>query len=53
MQPLLYVLSSPGGAFTDFHVDMGGSCVWYHVVTGQPLCLSLSCPECLSTSVLK
>ena len=23
------------GAYTDFHVDFGGTSVWYHVVSGQ------------------
>ena len=29
-----YCLMSAKGAFTDWHVDMGGSSVWYHVVEG-------------------
>ncbi|KAK9838013.1 hypothetical protein WJX74_009755 [Apatococcus lobatus] len=32
---LLYALMSPAGCFTDFHVDFGGSAVWYHVVSGS------------------
>jgi hypothetical protein len=32
---LLYALMSPEGAYTDFHVDFGGSSVWYHIVTGR------------------
>lgn len=32
---LLYGLMSPAGCYTDFHVDFGGSSVWYHVVTGR------------------
>ncbi len=32
---LLYALMSPGGSFTDFHVDFGGSSVWYHVARGS------------------
>ena len=35
MQVLLYALMSPAGCFTDFHVDFGGSAVWYHVVSGS------------------
>jgi len=23
------------GSFTDFHVDFGGSAVWYHVLRGE------------------
>ena len=29
-----YCLTSASGAFTDFHIDFGGSSVWYHVVSG-------------------
>ena len=29
-----YVLMSVAGAFTDFHVDFGGTSVWYHVLRG-------------------
>ncbi|KAK9919141.1 hypothetical protein WJX75_009671 [Coccomyxa subellipsoidea] len=32
---LLYALMSPAGAYTDFHVDFGGSSVWYHVISGR------------------
>ena len=35
MQVLLYVLMSPAGCYTDFHVDFGGSSIWYHVVKGR------------------
>lgn len=35
MQVLLYALMSPAGAYTDFHVDFGGSSVWYHVISGR------------------
>lgn len=31
---------SPAGAFTDFHVDFGGSSVWYHVVSGRKVFLA-------------
>ena len=30
-----YLLTSAEGAFTDFHVDFGGSSVWYHVYSGS------------------
>jgi len=26
---------SVGGCYTDFHIDMGGTSVWYHVLKGQ------------------
>jgi len=26
-----YCLMSPAGAYTDFHIDFGGTSVWYHV----------------------
>lgn len=32
---LAYLLIGPAGAYTDWHVDMGGSSVWYHVVRGS------------------
>lgn len=35
MQVLLYALMGPAGAYTDFHVDFGGSSVWYHVISGR------------------
>ncbi len=35
MQVLLYGLMSPAGCYTDFHVDFGGSSIWYHVVKGR------------------
>ena len=35
MQVLLYGLMSPAGCYTDFHVDFGGSSIWYHVVRGR------------------
>jgi len=27
-----YCLMGAGGSYTDFHVDFGGSSVWYHVL---------------------
>jgi F-box and leucine-rich repeat protein 10/11 len=30
-----YVLMSVAGCYTDFHIDMGGSSVWYHIVKGE------------------
>ncbi|CAF1171467.1 unnamed protein product [Adineta steineri] len=30
-----YVLMSVAKCFTDFHIDMGGSSVWYHVLKGK------------------
>ena len=36
---LLYALMSPAGSFTDFHIDFGGSSVWYHVVYGRKVFL--------------
>jgi len=31
----LYCLMSVAGCYTDFHLDFGGTSVWYHVHTGQ------------------
>eukprot|EP00887_Chlorella_sp_A99_P001123 scaffold14.g1123.t1 len=39
-ETLLYALFGPQGAYTDFHVDMGGSSVWYHVVSGTKVFLA-------------
>jgi len=30
-----YCLMSIAGCYTDFHIDMGGTSVWYHVLKGQ------------------
>lgn len=30
-----YVLMSVAKSYTDFHIDMGGTSVWYHVVKGE------------------
>lgn len=38
-QVLLYALMSPAGSFTDFHIDFGGSSVWYHVAYGRKIFL--------------
>ncbi len=35
MQVLLYGLMGPAGAYTDFHVDFGGSSIWYHIISGH------------------
>ncbi|KAL4421887.1 hypothetical protein ABPG77_003689 [Micractinium sp. CCAP 211/92] len=39
-ETLLYALMGPGGVYTDWHVDMGGSAVWYHVVSGRKVFLA-------------
>ena len=31
----LYCLMSPEDSFTDFHIDFGGSSVFYHVLSGK------------------
>ena len=33
-QVLLYALMSPAGSYSDFHIDFGGSSVWYHIISG-------------------
>ncbi|KAA8496554.1 Lysine-specific demethylase 7A [Porphyridium purpureum] len=33
----LYSLMSAGDTFTDFHVDFGGSSVWYHLFKGRKI----------------
>lgn len=32
-----YCLTSAAGCYTDFHVDFGGTAVWYHVMTGEKI----------------
>ncbi|TGZ67239.1 hypothetical protein CRM22_004904 [Opisthorchis felineus] len=32
-----YCLMSMEGSYTDFHIDFGGSSVWYHVVWGEKI----------------
>ena len=32
-----YCLMSAAGSWTDFHLDFGGTSVWYHVHTGRKL----------------
>ncbi|KAF9823550.1 hypothetical protein SFRURICE_011403 [Spodoptera frugiperda] len=32
-----YCLMSAAGAYTDFHVDFGGTTVWYHVLHGRKI----------------
>lgn len=32
-----YCLLSMAGSYTDFHIDFGGSSVWYHVVWGEKI----------------
>ncbi|CAG0896830.1 unnamed protein product [Cyprideis torosa] len=54
-----YCLISPAGSFTDFHIDFGGSSVWYQVLRGEklfylvsptPSNLSMYARWCLSAS---
>ena len=33
----LFPLSGPENSYTDWHIDMAGSSVWYHVVSGGKL----------------
>ncbi|GAU93788.1 hypothetical protein RvY_05674 [Ramazzottius varieornatus] len=34
-----YVLMSKAGSYTDFHIDFGGTSVWYHLVYGRKIFL--------------
>jgi len=36
-----YCLMSVGGCYTDFHVDFGGTSVWYHILKGAKVRLQL------------
>lgn len=31
---------SPANSYTDFHVDFGGSSVWYHILKGRKIFLA-------------
>lgn len=42
---LLYCLSSPAGCYTDWHIDFGGSAVWYHVIQVRYMHTSLFSPQ--------
>ena len=33
-----YCLMSVNGCYTDFHIDFGGTSVWYHVLKGGKVC---------------
>jgi hypothetical protein len=33
----LYCLTSSSGSYTDFHVDFGGTSVWYHIFKGEKI----------------
>jgi F-box and leucine-rich repeat protein 10/11 len=37
----LYCLMSAAGSYTEFHVDFGGSSVWYHLYKGRKVRRSL------------
>ena len=34
-----YLLTSTAGCYTDFHVDFGGTSVWYHILSGEKVFL--------------
>lgn len=34
-----YLIMTAAGAYTDFHIDFGGSAVWYHMLSGRKLFL--------------
>jgi len=37
-----YCLMSVGGCYTDFHIDFGGTSVWYHVLKGSKVLFLLA-----------
>jgi len=43
-----YCLMSVAGCFTDFHVDFGGTSVWYHILRGA----KVSCPKIVNRRVI-
>eukprot|EP00501_MAST-03F_sp_TOSAG23-6_P000023 GSMAST32.ASY1.ANO1.24.1 assembled CDS len=36
-----YCLMSVAGSYTDFHIDFGGSSVWYHIIRGKKIFLMI------------
>ncbi len=38
-----YCLMSVAGCYTDFHIDFGGSSVWYHLLRGQKVFICILC----------
>ena len=40
----LYALMSPANSYTDWHVDFGGSSVWYHLISGKKVCAAAVTP---------
>ena len=41
-----YCLMSVGGCYTDFHIDMGGTSVWYHILHGKKVGCLGCCSVC-------
>lgn len=37
-----YCLMSVQGCYTDFHIDFGGTSVWYHILRGCKVCVDVS-----------
>ena len=37
-----YCLMSVAGCYTDFHIDFGGTSVWYHIVRGQKVFIKMT-----------
>lgn len=37
-----YCLMSVKGCYTDFHVDFGGTSVWYHIIRGKKMFMILN-----------
>ena len=37
-----YCLMSVAGCYTDFHIDFGGTSVWYHLLKGQKVGVAAS-----------
>jgi hypothetical protein len=40
-----YCLTSTAGCYTDFHVDFGGTSVWYHILSGKKIFLLMPASE--------
>lgn len=41
-----YCLMSVQGCYTDFHIDFGGTSVWYHILRGCKVCVNVSNATC-------
>ena len=49
---LRYCLMSVQGCYTDFHIDFGGTSVWYHILRGCKVCIITNQINCHAFDML-